>query len=204
MTPEGAEAVSSPASHVWIPQLKSLQNDFDRLRTLARETDNDDRNGLLASATFSCQAREIQGRCVRLFGRVAHMLRSVEGTRNIRSRLLLTSDQIAILFTGGRPATRMLRQHASSAFKQTPAVTELLYTVDGLSPFYDGMSLHDRVLSVAAAAEGALHSWRPEIPFLKIRYRVHPEIVGATPTRWAPTGQAIEYRPLSARTEASE
>lgn len=196
--------MSSPAGHVWVAQLRSLRDDFDRLRTLARGTDADDRNGLLASAAFSCRVREIQRRCVRLFGRVAHMLRSVEGTRNVRSRLLLTSDQVAMLFEGGRPATRMLRQHAPPASKQTPAVTELLYTVDGLSPFYDGMSLHDRALSVAAAAEGALHGWRPEIPPLRTRYRVHPETSGALPARWAPAGQAMEHRAWPARTGASE
>lgn len=143
-----------------IAQLRQLQTDYDRMRSLALEIRARGYGALLASTMFASRAHELRNRAVRLFDQAAHVLRPVEEARNVRRRLLRTSQQLAALFDESSGASTH-REPDFEAQVREPTLEQLLYELDTKSLFHDGMSLHDRVLSVASATGAALHAWRP-------------------------------------------
>ena len=141
-------------------QLSLLQADYDGMRRLALGIEARGYAALLASVAFAGQARELRDRAVRLFNEAARVLRDDAEARNIRLRLLQTSEQLAALFDGGPPPERRASAGAPGSRVSEPTLQDLLYAINRAGVSCDGLSLHDRVLSVASAACGALHARR--------------------------------------------
>ena len=141
-----------------IAQLRTLQTDFDKMRAFAQEVEARGYVALLASTTFAGRAHDLRSRAVRLFNQVAHVLRPVEEARNVRLRLLQTSERLAKLFGDGGATVQALSGTDFEAQSNNPTLRELLCIIDREAFPCSGMSLHDQVLSVASAADGMLHA----------------------------------------------
>jgi hypothetical protein len=150
--------------HNLIVELMTLETEYCKLRTFAHEIKRREYSALLKSTEFSGRAIDLRDRAVRLFSQVAQVLTCVDEARDIRLRLLQTSEQLSGLFNGRGEAHPSAYRNGPGALRREPTLAELVDALDVPPSSYDGLSLHKRLLSVGRAASGTLRALRTPSP----------------------------------------
>ena len=146
---------SASAHHDLIARLEALRIEYEEMTRSAIEVEARGYTALLGSTVFTERARDRRNRAVPLFERLARALSSAGVAPDVRLHLLQASRQIAALFDDGAPAPRGRHRIATAAPLPDPTLRDLLDAIRRVSPADGGMSLHDRVLHLAAAADNA-------------------------------------------------